>query len=996
MNRLRTNLASLILALPLCTATALAGSCPPGPVGCDQKINITFLGRHSTGVFNGGGAEIASYDPASKRAFVVNFGAKTIDVIDLSDPTLPMFVSSIAMAPYGSAANSVAVRNGVVAVAVEAVVRTNPGQVVFLDTNGSFLSSVTVGALPDMLTFTPDGTKVLVANEGEPSDDYAIDPAGSVSIIDLSGGVANVTNANVTTAGFAGVAIDPEIEFNAPNATAANDLEPEYIAISPDGTTAWVTIQEANAVGILDIASGAFTAVKSLGHAEHGRGTPVLSTATLLNPPVLGTTTAGQTIHLGGFSGLWFESIDAATGKIRFLTHTDRGPNAEPVNVDADPALERCFALPDFQPRIVRLEFDPAAQTLSIVDQILLKDSDGTPLTGLPNLLGQAPGFAYTDEEPCDLFGQPLPLDPMGLDLEGIVKTPDGSIWMGDEYRPSIVRFDANGTLIARYVPQGSNAFGPTTGIEAFPPEYAQRRANRGFEAIAQYDGTIFAWVQSPIDNPDVANDASSKASKSTRILKFDPATESTVAQYLYRQEGSGSDKIGDAVAIGRNRFLVVERDDGTGPNTKKKIFEIDLTNATDLSTLPSSITGPGGTLELMNDATLAQNGIVPVKKTLVVDLAAIGYTNVADKVEGLAMIDPSRFAVIGDNDFQMGATFNTATGLFTPNANPLPSVLGYITFTGHGLDPSDQDGGIKIGSWPVRGQFRPDAIAAFESNGATYTVLANEGDAREWTAYAEESAGSGVVLDPNAFPNRTWLQANARLGRLRVIKDQGDLDGDGDLDEIRSFGSRSMTVRDANGAVVWDSGDLLEQITAATYPASFNSNSTSNTSFDGRSRNKGPEPEGVAIGTVKGEQYAFLAMERIGGIAAFGLADPHAPTFEQYVNSRNFAGSPSGGTAGDLGPEGVFFVPASASPIDSAILLVANEISGTLSVYAVEPVCGVDLGDLNDDCTIDGADLAILLGSWGPCPRGACEADLDADGTVNAADLAILLGQWS
>jgi hypothetical protein len=988
----RPRLAAVLAALAPATSL-VAGTCPPAAVGCEPTISMSFLGRYSTGLFDQGGAEIAAFDPVSKRLFVVNGGAKVIDILNIADPTTPVKIGSISLAAYGNAANSVAVKNGVVAAAVEAVVRTDPGKAVFFDVNGAFLASVDVGALPDMITFTPDGSKVLVANEGEPNNAYTIDPPGSVSIIDLSGGVASLSQANVTTAGFANVpSVDPEIVVRAPNATLATDLEPEYIAVSADGSTAWVTIQEANAVGVLDLATNAFTAVRWLGHANHARGTPVLSTATLVDPPSIGTTAAGQSIALGGMSGLFFDSIVPATGAVRFFAHTDRGPNGEPVDVDGDGVKERPFALPDFQPRIVQLEWNPTAQTLVVLNQIFLKRADGSPLTGLPNILGQASGLAYTDEEPCDLFGQPLALDPFGLDLEGIVRTSDGSFWMGDEYRPSIVRFAADGTLLARYVPAGSNGFGATVGTEALPAVYAQRRANRGFEAIAQYNGAIFAFIQSPIDNPDSVNDTASKASKSIRILKFDPTTESTVAEYLYRQEGGGSDKMGDAVAIGPNRFLVVERDDGTGPTTKKKVFEIDLSNATNLATLPASIVGPGGTLEGLSDAQLASAGIVPVTKKLVVDLAAIGYTNVADKVEGLAYIDASRFAVIGDNDFKMPPTFDPNTGLLPANPNALETTIGVISFAGRELDPSDQDGAIRLGSWPVLGQYRPDAIDALNVGGTDYLVLANEGDAREYAGYGDLTTVAAAPLDPIAFPNATWLKANSRLGRLQIVKDQGDLDGDGDLDELRAFGSRSFTVRDANGGLVWDSGPLMEQITAAVFPTFFNVSNTAN-AFDARSRSKGPEPEGVVVGAIKGVPYAFVGLERIGGVMAFNMSDPTAPSFEQYLNTRIFTGSPAAGTAGDLGAEGVHFIDAADSPNGRAIVVVANEISGTVALYAVDPICD-DVGDLNADCTVDAKDLAVLLGAWGPC-KGACPADLDASGTVDAADLAILLGAW-
>ena len=104
--------------------------------------------------------------------------------------------------------------------------------------------------------------------------------------------------------------------------------------------------------------------------------------------------------------------------------------------------------------------------------------------------------------------------DPLGGDLEGLVRTADGSIWMCDEYRPALYKFDATGLMLDRFVPAGSNAFGVTVGTEAFPAVYAQRRDNRGFEAIAVWNQFVYCFVQSPLDNPDVANDANSKASR--------------------------------------------------------------------------------------------------------------------------------------------------------------------------------------------------------------------------------------------------------------------------------------------------------------------------------------------------------------------------------------------------------------------------------------------------------------------------------------------------
>ena len=144
-----------------------------------QDIKLGKLGSYTTSVFNRGAAEIAAYDARTRRLFVVNGDSASIDILDIADPTKPGLINRVRIPErYGASANSVAVRNGLVAVAVEAANRQQPGSVVFMDANGRIMTGVTVGAVPDMLTFTPDGSKVLVANEAEPSANYATDPEG--------------------------------------------------------------------------------------------------------------------------------------------------------------------------------------------------------------------------------------------------------------------------------------------------------------------------------------------------------------------------------------------------------------------------------------------------------------------------------------------------------------------------------------------------------------------------------------------------------------------------------------------------------------------------------------------------------------------------------------------------------------------------------------------------------------------------------------------------
>lgn len=254
-----------LLGAPL-LVTAVAGEPPP------KGIELTPLGVYRTHLFDQGGAEIAAYDAATTRVFVVNLADVRIDVLDISNPANPFLTLTLPVGAYGSQANSVAVHDGVIAVAVEGAVKTDPGKVVFFNAFGVALAVVDVGALPDMLTFSPNGRFVLVANEGEPNQAYTIDPEGSISIIDLSGGVDHVTNAQVTTAGFGafnGATLDPGIRVYGPGATVAQDLEPEYIAISHDSRTAWVTLQENNALAMMDLVTKRVTDLIGLGVKNH-------------------------------------------------------------------------------------------------------------------------------------------------------------------------------------------------------------------------------------------------------------------------------------------------------------------------------------------------------------------------------------------------------------------------------------------------------------------------------------------------------------------------------------------------------------------------------------------------------------------------------------------------------------------------------------------------------------------------------------------------------
>lgn len=507
-------------------ADAASVAAPASGIEPTGAIALTPLGTYQTGLYDEGAQEIAAYDPVSRTLFVVNAQAATVDIIDISEPMTPTRTAQIDATAYGSQANSVDVLSGIVAVAVENEDITANGSVVFFDRDGDFLKQVTVGVLPDMVTFSPDGQHVLTANEGQPNDDYTVDPEGSVSVIDISGGVATAT---VTTLGFThfnGVPLDPRIRIFGPGSTASQDLEPEYIAVSADSTRAWVTLQENNALGVINLETMTVTQLIALGYKDH-------------------------------------------------------------------------------------------------------------------NLPG---------------------------------------------------------------------------------------------------------W----------------------------------------------------------------------------------------------------------------------------------------------------------------------------------------------GLDASNQDDAINIANWPVRGMYMPDGIAAYEVGGNTYLVTANEGDARDYKGFSEQTRVADLVLDPAIFPNAAALQENEALGRLLTTTATGDLDGDNVHEAIYAFGGRSFTIWNAAGKQLYDSGDSFERITAGAFPEEFNSNNAENDTFDNRSDDKGPEPEGVTLGEIGGRTYAFVGLERIGGVMVYDVTNPSAPTFVQYVNPRDFTGDAEADTAGDLGPEGILFIPGTDSPTGAPLLVVANEVSGSTTVYGI------------------------------------------------------------
>lgn len=273
---------------------------------------------------------------------------------------------------------------------------------------------------------------------------------------------------------------------------------------------------------------------------------------------------------------------------------------------------------------------------------------------------------------------------------------------------------------------------------------------------------------------------------------------------------------------------------------------------------------------------------------------------------------------------------------------------LGYkdLGLPQNALDPSDRDPkdapAFGLRTFPgLYGMYQPDGVNAYTVRGTTYLVTANEGDAREWGDYSEVSRVKDLKVCADS-PLAGYTK-DKDLGRLNVTTELGFDQAAGCYGSLYAFGGRSFSIWTTDGTQVYDSSSSFEEITHAANPAFFNSNHSA-TDLEGRSDDKGPEPENLSIGSIGGRTYAFIGFERVGGVAVYDISTPAASRFVTYINNRDFSVSVEDADdtdaalaqAGDLGPEGVTFVDAAHSPTGVPLLAVANEVSGTTTLFSI------------------------------------------------------------
>ncbi len=388
----------------------------------------------------------------------------------------------------------------------------------------------------------------------------------------------------------------------------------------------------------------------------------------------------GIPVREGGFSGLTV--IPGTNGK-EYWTVSDRGPNIDcgSANPAACPMqYDKLYAFPNYGPKIHRIRVN--GDSVQILQTIPIRRPGGTPATGLllPTGLGTLPteNASFDTVMNCANFASKLvSKDAWGIDSEGLLVDRDGNFWVCEEGGASIWKINPNGYVLKRYTPY-ANVAGAQPEDVAIDTVFGYRKNNRGFEGICMTpNGKIYAFIQSPILFP---TQSVGEASRIHRILEIDPSTNA-MRMLAYLNDGvigSGSNsirlrdwKLGDAAAINDSTMLILEAA-ARGTTDIKRMYLVNINGATAVhSGLYGTVTLEG----LVDSTGLANNGIVPVRKTLFMDLLASGWPSAYDKAEGLTILNDSTIAICNDNDY--GVVSLPANGIAT--ATNLPCHL--VTF---------------------------------------------------------------------------------------------------------------------------------------------------------------------------------------------------------------------------------------------------------------------------------------------------------------------------
>lgn len=370
------------------------------------------------------------------------------------------------------------------------------------------------------------------------------------------------------------------------------------------------------------------------------------------------TFAGGKTLELTvGIGSGAFRRPDAPDGV--FVTVSDRGPNftcGDAEEITGVPGKTLCgetkrgriFPRPEYSPTIYRIEARDGS--FRVTDQMPIRDAAGRPVSGLPNPLTKA-----TTENPLDAQGRKLEQRSSAMDAEGIVELADGSFWVGEENAPSILHVAADGKVIRRLVPAGSEGDFAQAGYPvhgALPAILVRRQANRGIESMALSPDERFLWfvVQNPLANPD---GKAYQAARNTRLFKYDRTADRVVAEYVYElapmsefpgegTKAQATARVSELLAVDADRLLILDRTERT-----TKIFLIDTRGATDIL---GSRWDDAATVPTLEQTTAAEAGIRPVTRRLVLDSSA--HPELPPKIEGMAFFADGSLMLINDDDF--------------------------------------------------------------------------------------------------------------------------------------------------------------------------------------------------------------------------------------------------------------------------------------------------------------------------------------------------------
>ncbi|MDH6235548.1 choice-of-anchor I family protein [Cryobacterium sp. CG_9.6] len=443
-------------------------------------------------------------------------------------------------------------------------------------------------------------------------------------------------------------------------------------------------------------------------------------------------------------------------------------------------------------------------------------------------------------------------------------------------------------------------------------------------------------------------------------VMAIESPTKTDAGWLVFFDANAAAASVLGAVEVGALPDMVSISPDGTyavsaNEGEPNDDFTVDPEGSVSIVTLPSDVSAPAQSVVRTANFNAFEVGGT---KTLGADVRVFGPDLGGNRVS--TNLEPE-YVAIDPNSLVAYVVLQEANAvaevdLVTADITAVRS-LGFQDhgIAGQGIDASDRDPEdaptVNIRTFAgLKGMYMPDGINAYTANDSTYLVTANEGDAREWGDYVEgarvKDLGTDGLLPLCEDSPLAALTGDADLGRLTITTETGLNDAGTCYDELYSFGSRSFSIWNTDGTQAFDSGDDFERITAAANPAFFNSNH-SESNLEGRSDDKGPEPENLAIGDVNGRTYAFIGLERVGGIMVYDIENPEVAVFETYINNRDFSvsmeASVDAGTgvadlpaAGDLGPEGVAFIAASDSASGVPMLAVGNEVSGTTTLFAI------------------------------------------------------------